>query len=232
MKKLEGKKFGKLTVLRRSPNRAKSRHIQWECLCECGNITTVSSQHLQDGGTSSCGCARKGVNAISLTGQRFGRLVAIKPTPERTGNSIVWECQCDCGNSCQAAATHLRKGETRSCGCLASEHGIKAIQVAKAVRDTYFTDNTDLMSIASDQLIKTNTSGYTGISLDRSVGLWKATIVFKGRKYYLGSAHTPEELVDVRTEAKKRIHGDFLEWYRQEYPERYDKLFNKKPKEV
>lgn len=34
---------------------------------------------------------------LNLSGQRFGRLVAIRPTEERWRTSVVWECRCDCG---------------------------------------------------------------------------------------------------------------------------------------
>lgn len=54
---LRGKKFGKLTVIGRSGT-AKNRKSMWECKCDCGNTTTVSSTDLTGGGTQSCGCHR------------------------------------------------------------------------------------------------------------------------------------------------------------------------------
>ena len=59
--------------------------------------------------------------AKDLTGQRFGRLVAVCPTEKRSGTSIVWECRCDCGNTTYAAAGSLKSGNTNSCGCLCKE---------------------------------------------------------------------------------------------------------------
>lgn len=51
-----GHKQGMLTVLRRSPiRREKDKHIFWECLCECGKTTTISSAVLHEG-QKSCGC--------------------------------------------------------------------------------------------------------------------------------------------------------------------------------
>jgi len=52
---------------------------------------------------------------IDLTGQRFGRLVALK----YLGKSR-WLCKCDCGNKKPVYARELRSGDTRSCGCLRS----------------------------------------------------------------------------------------------------------------
>lgn len=54
-----------------------------------------------------------------LTGQRFGKLVALEPTDKRRNTSIVWLCQCDCGNTKEIASDHLtrKKYPTKSCGC-------------------------------------------------------------------------------------------------------------------
>lgn len=56
--------------------------------------------------------------AIDLTGQRFGRLVALEPTEERSDKKIVWCCLCDCGNEAFVISSHLRSGHSKSCGCL------------------------------------------------------------------------------------------------------------------
>lgn len=53
-----------------------------------------------------------------LTGQRFGKLVAARPTNERKHTSVVWECRCDCGNICLATQVALSKGDKKSCGCM------------------------------------------------------------------------------------------------------------------
>lgn len=58
---------------------------------------------------------------IDLTGQRFGRLVAIKRVPKPNhlkGNSTWWLCQCDCGNTKEFRAGSITNGETKSCGCI------------------------------------------------------------------------------------------------------------------
>lgn len=54
---------------------------------------------------------------IDLTGQRFGKLVATKETNKRNYGSVVWECQCDCGETALVTSGNLRSGHTQSCGC-------------------------------------------------------------------------------------------------------------------
>lgn len=57
-----------------------------------------------------------------LTGQRFGRLVALTRGPEgkRGANGgVYWRCVCDCGQRVLVAVNNLRRPTRgpRSCGC-------------------------------------------------------------------------------------------------------------------
>ena len=58
-----------------------------------------------------------------LTGQKFGRLTVIKRGPNTKSRNAQWWCQCDCGNPelVLVTATHLKNGNTKSCGCLQRE---------------------------------------------------------------------------------------------------------------
>lgn len=51
-----GKRYGKLTAVSRLPN--KDGYVMWECVCDCGNKTTVPSSSLSSN-TTSCGCAQR-----------------------------------------------------------------------------------------------------------------------------------------------------------------------------
>ncbi len=57
-----------------------------------------------------------------LTGQRFGRLVAIESVGRTANRSILWDCLCDCGHKTQVASYCLNRGSTQSCGCIQREH--------------------------------------------------------------------------------------------------------------
>lgn len=58
---------------------------------------------------------------LDLTGQRFGRLVAMERQTTEDNRHSVWLCQCDCGKTKNAILNNLRRGLTKSCGCLSSE---------------------------------------------------------------------------------------------------------------
>ena len=62
---------------------------------------------------------------IDITGQRFGRLVAVKPVG-RSDGKVVWMLTCDCGRSTQTKVNLLRRGSTTSCGCYWREQCAKA----------------------------------------------------------------------------------------------------------
>lgn len=57
---------------------------------------------------------------ISMIGKRFGSLIVIKELPDRhsaAGNPCAMSlCLCDCGNKTEVINTHLRRGNTKSCG--------------------------------------------------------------------------------------------------------------------
>ncbi len=55
--------------------------------------------------------------ALDITGQRFGKLVAISKAPSRSGKTY-WLCQCDCGNQKEIQTNHLIDGAIQSCGCI------------------------------------------------------------------------------------------------------------------
>jgi hypothetical protein len=57
---------------------------------------------------------------IDLTGNRFERLVVHKQS-DRRGGRVHWHCVCECGAQIVVAASSLRSGNTRSCGCLVAD---------------------------------------------------------------------------------------------------------------
>lgn len=56
-----------------------------------------------------------------MIGQKIGRLIVIgKAEPNKYGRT-QWFCRCDCGVEKVVQANLLRRGETKSCGCLKHE---------------------------------------------------------------------------------------------------------------
>jgi hypothetical protein len=125
---LSGQRFGMLTVLTRNMN---TQSVSWRCLCDCGNISTVSPCHLKSGHTKSCGCLKikGGHRFLDLTGKKFNMLTVV--SLYSCDKSAIWNCICDCSNKTKVRAYNLKNGAVKSCGCLqktnpaVTTHGMK-----------------------------------------------------------------------------------------------------------
>lgn len=60
---------------------------------------------------------------IDLKGQTFGRLTAKEYVGKNKLNRAMWLCECECGNTKICCSYDLRRGHTKSCGCLHKESG-------------------------------------------------------------------------------------------------------------
>ena len=63
-----------------------------------------------------------------LTGQIFGRCIAIEYAGKNKSNRSIWKCQCSCENKTIfiAGAKSLKNGDTKSCGCYKREMASKS----------------------------------------------------------------------------------------------------------
>ena len=202
---LTGQRFGMLTALHRAEN--IGRDTAWLCRCDCGNEVVVRTCYLRKGTTHSCGCdfrekRLEGTNRLDLTGQRFGRLTAVKPLG-KSGQTYKWLCRCDCGNECAVAVANLRNGHSQSCGCANGN----------ALEHVHYVDGTCVELIRNNPIRSNNTSGCTGVVWRRSLGRWSADIGFKGERHFLGLYDSFEDAVRARKEAEAKYFGSFLATY-------------------
>jgi hypothetical protein len=121
---LTGQRFDRLTVVERAGLTSIGGY-RWKCQCDCGNISYPATSDLRNGKTRSCECLCKEntskARAIDLTGQRFGRLTVIEQAGLNSNGGYRWKCRCDCGNISYPNAASLRRGASKSCGCLKKE---------------------------------------------------------------------------------------------------------------
>lgn len=76
---------------------------------------------------------KKGNGLQDLSGERFGRLVAVKLSEKRSGRKTFWDCLCDCGNKKTVRTDSLKDGSVRSCGCLKKEQDKKNLPNGQGV---------------------------------------------------------------------------------------------------
>lgn len=96
LKKYVGRRFGLLTVTGYAGKR-NGMH-RWNCVCDCGNETTVGQTLLQNGKTRSCGCLQAAVlkeNLRLCEGTSVTLLEAGKRRRLRTNTSGCTGVYCD-----------------------------------------------------------------------------------------------------------------------------------------
>lgn len=129
---LKGKKFNKLTVIKKNGKIGKLN--AWLCRCDCGKYKTIPGAYIKFGSVKSCGCLR-GATIVNLTGKRFGRLKVIKRNGYMYDRYVAWLCRCECGKYKTLPGVFIKNGHIQSCGCLQKEstttHGMSSHPIFK-----------------------------------------------------------------------------------------------------
>jgi hypothetical protein len=94
---LSGQKFSKLIAINIAGKDNNGVYL-WNCVCDCGQPAVVSSASLLSGKTRHCGC-RIGNLGSDISGHKFGKLTAINIDGRHKNGGILWNCQCDCGQT-------------------------------------------------------------------------------------------------------------------------------------
>lgn len=204
---ISGMRFGKLTALAPTGEVLGGSAV-WRCRCDCGGEVCAPLRQLTAGYRKSCGCL--GHPALKdLVGKRFGRLTVTAYAGKRSGMHR-WRCLCDCGKETVVGQTLLQSGKTKSCGCLQAETYQDNL---KLIGGTSVT----LLEAGKNRLLASNTSGHTGVYLNKRNGKWAAQITFCGKTYYLGTYADKQAAIRAR-ERGEEMHDDFLAWYYENYP--------------
>lgn len=146
---LTGQTFGYWYVIKRAKN-SKSGKARWLCKCtKCNEtIIDVDGGHLRRGDTTKCTkCRQKAMTEAVIkneTGKTYGFLYVNrrateeeKPRKDRTG--VYWNCTCTkCGRkNVIVFGDYLRKGQTKSCGCINSYNESKICQMLDEMNIKY-----------------------------------------------------------------------------------------------
>lgn len=125
------------------------------------------------------------------------------------------KCECSCGKIIEAPLSQILAGQWNSCG----HNRIGNLDKSKKAH----VEGTYIFAIDGRKNVqKNNSTGHTGIS--RRGTKYRAYINFKKKQYHLGYFDNIDDAVKAREIAEKEIHGSFLEWYSQNYPEEWEKI--------
>ena len=216
---LTGQRVGRWEIIKEVERRGVKRY--WLCRCECGTKKEVYMATLRNGKSQSCGCLRNERNAemntLDVTGQRFGRLVALEIVDKHKTKSVnIWKCLCDCGRHENVRIDLLTAHSTRSCGCLKKEQD--EININEKLMERYID------GVATPSLrkrIRTDSkSGVKGVTWSKRDKVWRASISIKGKQIYLGQSKDVDAMIKLRKAAEKIYHKSYLD--------REKEIFNKK----
>lgn len=213
---ITNQKFGHLTALRPTEQR-KSGAVVWECQCDCEETTIVYRTTGQLKKTTDhnlhCGCRDNDAGKLEdgkiadITNQKFGFLIALRPTSERADGGVIWECRCKCGEIIHRSVSSLKTGnENQSCGCRLAEMSRENL-----TNNFHFIDGTRIESIRSQPLLSTNKSGIRGVHFDSHAQKWRAVIYFKGKQIHLGLFVDIEDAAKARKNAEDKYYMPVIE---------------------
>lgn len=191
----------------------------------CKEEKWMRTEEVVNGKSISCGCYNKEHNQIKpvdISGRQFEFLKAIIPTENRDkhNGSVIWKCECRCGNTAFVSYADLIRGCAKSCGCFGKETSEKNGKIAgNNIKKNFCIDHTNIKNLTM-KTRSDNTSGIKGVSWDKSRKKWVVQIRFKGKNYRLGRYDKKEDAAEARRVAEEKMFGSFLTWYNKTYREK------------
>jgi len=139
-----GKQYGRWTILEILPELSKNGSVLCRARCSCERHTEKIAQLcvIRSGRSLSCGCINRELtsqrNATDLTGQKFNKLTALYKTGEKySDGSIMWHCQCECGNFRDVPSTFLKSGGVKECEACSRKTHVEATKLANTKYDDF-----------------------------------------------------------------------------------------------
>ncbi|QIB68279.1 hypothetical protein Ami103574_02650 [Aminipila butyrica] len=200
---LTGQRFGRL-VAKYPTDKRSGTAVVWHCECDCGRSCEATSLGLTSGRTKNCGCIKK-----DITGFRYGRLTAIRPTDQVRHHTRVWVCLCDCGQECHVPLGSLTAGIVKSCGCLSKENWEKGYERMREanLRDS-LVDGTNVSKLTTTPNSNSKAK-VKGVCFD--AGKYRAYITFQGKRHHLGRYSTIKDAEAARRQAEDILWGEFFD---------------------
>ena len=226
--KLKGKKFGKLTVLRREEklNRSKNdKCIYWICVCDCNpeKEILVKGSDLKNGKKDNCGCmtrekqrqAKRKYNTYNLTGE-YGIGYTLKGEEFYFDLEDYDKIKDYCWNIhdgyIEARGKNNKTIKMHRLIMDCNEYSVKVDHIFHKTNDNRksqlrICDNQE--NCMNHKIHKNNTSGKSGISYRKDTNKWRVRLWFNGKCYNLGNFTDYDEAVRVRNEKEIELFKEF-----------------------
>ena len=213
---LSGHKYGLLTVISRAPNDKKTGRTSWNCLCECGSDTVVTSLNLRSGNSTSCGCQRGRHSKENTYYARDGYMVGV----DSNGLEFVFDaedydkvkgyCWLVCKGYARAAERGTGKNISLHRLVMGAEKEVDHINRNPADnRKANLREVTRAQNNMNAGLSKNSQSGVTGVHYDKSRDKWVAVIGLDYKSINLGRFKEKEEAIIARKKAEKKYFEEY-----------------------
>lgn len=223
---LSGRKFGRLTVITRAEDYITpkgQKKIQWLCECSCINKTriVVSGTNLKSKNTRSCGCLQseitsnrsKKYNTYDLSGE-YG----IGYT--NNGEKFYFDLEdydkikdyCWCINNDGYIVSNKQLLSRLIMDISDQNYDIDHIHGKESRCDNRKSNlrmTTRSQNNMNKNIIKSNTSGATGVTWNKTNNKWIAQIFVNRKHLYLGSFTNFEDAVKARKQAEEKYFGEY-----------------------
>lgn len=210
---LEGRKFGKLTVLGFDKIISHSRY--WLCECECGTVKSIRAGHLIQGKIKSCGCLRVhdrneykivgNVAYVTMSGSNRSIMICDADDWERL-KDYVWNCACAGYATTYSRDSSLKYKEFHR-NVIENEKGLFIDHINRNRLDNRKC-NLRVVSLHQNSLnksvAKNNETGFIGVR-KRENGKYQARITLNRKTYNLGTFDTIEEAIEARKIGEEKI---------------------------
>lgn len=216
IKPIEGKTFGRLTVIKYLYTTEGSRKRVYLCRCACGKLTEVRSCHLHSGHTTSCGCIMHIKPYTNTVYEVDGIGICI------TKSGYFWFDLCDLDLVFAHGWTQSKDqyAEARVNGRNIFFHRVimgrkEGYQVDHINGDVHDNRRCNLRHVTFYENMM-NQYG-SGVCFAKKVNKFQSSIHHNGKQLFLGYFDTREEAADAYASAKARLRGAFARTYEKGY---------------
>jgi len=213
-----GEKYGRLTIVKEvSPYvlpSGKSPSRRFECLCECGETTLVKLSHLRTNRIKSCGCLSvdRLVERVTQHGLSKHPLYFVWASLVNRCTNPEHPCYHHYGGRGITVCKEWRENIGKFIDWAVKNGWKEGLCIDKINNNKgYFPGNVrfvdDGLSRRNQCVIRVNnTSGYSGVSMDKRDGVWVAYITANSVHNYLGRFKTALEAAKARDRKARELN--------------------------
>lgn len=142
---------------------------------------------------------------IEMIGKKFDRLTVIEEAGIDNHKKILYLCQCICGKTKIIRGGDLRKGKSRSCGCLNGE-------LAKKRKTTHGLSSTSTYQVWSNMLQRCNNPKNSRYCDYGGRGIYMCRYWLKFENFFTDMGERPENLTIERLDNNLGYYKQNCKW--------------------